>query len=81
MTKALWEVTGACRNPFQGGVGFSTGEACLKDGKQGFGRNPFQGGVGFSTPQGIEYRLVVSRRNPFQGGVGFSTRVYGIGWS
>ena len=40
----------ASRNPFQGGVGFSTRELCL--GSVFWAtcrRNPFQGGVGFST--------------------------------
>ena len=38
-----------CRNPFQGGVGFSTRCHFLAKGKGICSRNPFQGGVGFST--------------------------------
>mgnify|MGYP006977944668 CR=1 FL=1 len=37
------------RNPFQGGVGFSTVRSEVAGDAIASSRNPFQGGVGFST--------------------------------
>ena len=62
------------RNPFQGGVGFSTRVKVGAQEKRLLCRNPFQGGVGFSTRSVRVGCGFVGGRNPFQGGVGFSTQ-------
>ena len=71
------------RNPFQGGVGFSTPAPVAGYAPRYLGRNPFQGGVGFSTAFGIKW--LKEHKNQSQslsgwGGVGFSTRLFGCGW-
>ena len=72
MSVRYWMELG--RNPFQGGVGFSTCTRGRQRGSTGLRRNPFQGGVGFSTGRRLNGVTVLGLcRNPFQGGVGFST--------
>ena len=64
-----------CRNPFQGGVGFSTFSLItIEELRQGVAI-PFRVGWGFQ-PSPMDCRALSGiGRNPFQGGVGFSTKV------
>ena len=60
------------RNPFQGGVGFSTYITNSEAAADVIGRNPFQGGVGFSTPtENRERKFFYPVAIPFRVGWGF----------
>ena len=64
------------RNPFQGGVGFSTHGARKGTGTMVGVAIPFRVGWGFQPSLRFCRRSAVLSRNPFQGGVGFSTRSF-----
>ena len=59
-----------CRNPFQGGVGFSTYVKPKSWLTVFSSRNPFQGGVGFSTKKNITYIIIVAPKSQSLSGWG-----------
>ena len=71
-----WLCSSLRRNPFQGGVGFSTGNLWTKGGKLKELLSQSLSGWGGVFNKRILTPSKFSKlcRNPFQGGVGFSTR-------
>ena len=59
-----------CRNPFQGGVGFSTSKCTRLTSEVGRCRNPFQGGVGFSTLGRVYYECAKGHKSQSLSGWG-----------